>query len=264
MKKKRCGVYFIICKANNHFYIGSFINIELRIKRHIRELKNNIHYNKDLQDSFNKYGLNNFIYKFIFIDDRDLAYNIEDFLLQNNKFNKNMMNVSVNSKFGDILTHNSNRNKIIKKIKATINNNINSMTKEERKEKFGLPGKKNGMYGKHHTKKAKKKISKKNKGNSYAKGRKMSDAQKAYLSKLASQRTGNKNPFYGKHHTEETKKKISEKNKGKIPVNARKVKVKGKIYNSICGCSRDTGIHPTTIIYRIRSKYFKDYKYLDK
>lgn len=44
------------------------------------------------------------------------------------------------------------------------------------------------------------------------KGRKLSDRQKALLSKLASSRTGDKNPFYGRHHSEETKSKIGSAN----------------------------------------------------
>ena len=53
----------------------------------------------------------------------------------------------------------------------------------------GAPGRLNGMYGKHHTKRHKDKISKIMKNKS----------------------SGENNPFYGHHHTEETKRKWNRK-----------------------------------------------------
>lgn len=53
-----------------------------------------------------------------------------------------------------------------------------NLTLAERKEFFGLPGNKNGMYGKH--------------------------------------RFGKENPFYGKKHSQQTKNKISKANSGRI------------------------------------------------
>ena len=55
------GVYKITNIITNKFYIGSSNNIQDRLKRHFRELKNNRHPNKHLQASYNKYGKENFI-----------------------------------------------------------------------------------------------------------------------------------------------------------------------------------------------------------
>ena len=97
----------------------------------------------------------------------------------------------------------------------------------------GQTGDKNPFFGKHHTEKAKKKmsdcrkgvipwnkgkprseetkrkISKANKGKpSGHKGKIQSEETKKILSEYAKNRTGNKNSFFGKHHTEETKNKL--------------------------------------------------------
>jgi group I intron endonuclease len=55
------GIYKITCLSNNKFYIGSSTNIRYRIRRHFNELRQNIHLNRYMQSSFNKYGECNFI-----------------------------------------------------------------------------------------------------------------------------------------------------------------------------------------------------------
>ncbi len=54
------GVYSIICKANNKFYIGSSKNISKRLNDHFKSLKNNSHRNQHLQSAWNLYGEENF------------------------------------------------------------------------------------------------------------------------------------------------------------------------------------------------------------
>lgn len=55
-----CCVYQIKNKLNNKSYIGSTINLHNRIIRHLWYLKHNIHHSPKLQQSFNKYGIENF------------------------------------------------------------------------------------------------------------------------------------------------------------------------------------------------------------
>jgi len=62
---KQCGIYKITCKNNNKFYIGSSININRRLKDHVRLLRKNKHRNKYLQDSWNKYKEQNFKFEII-------------------------------------------------------------------------------------------------------------------------------------------------------------------------------------------------------
>jgi len=59
------GIYKIICLNNNKFYIGSSTNINQRLKNHINLLNQNKHKNKYLQNSWNKYGEQNFKYEIV-------------------------------------------------------------------------------------------------------------------------------------------------------------------------------------------------------
>lgn len=107
---------------------------------------------------------------------------------------------------------------------------------EETKRKIGeaQSGKKHHMYGKHHTKETREKISRSNKGKKRSdvtkkriaeanKGKRLSDETKEKiklshigkrhseetLKKFSEIRQGEGNPFYGKHHSEDTKKAYS-------------------------------------------------------
>lgn len=54
------GIYKIVNIVNNKLYIGSSVNMRKRILDHIRDLRNNKHINRHLQNSYNLYGDNNF------------------------------------------------------------------------------------------------------------------------------------------------------------------------------------------------------------
>ena len=59
------GIYIIVNNINKKFYIGSAINLSSRKSNHFSKLTKNIHVNKHLQSSFNKYGANNFTFYII-------------------------------------------------------------------------------------------------------------------------------------------------------------------------------------------------------
>lgn len=59
------GIYSIKNVKNNKIYIGSSNNIEKRIKDHFRNLKNNKHSNQYLQNAYNKYGNESFIFEIL-------------------------------------------------------------------------------------------------------------------------------------------------------------------------------------------------------
>lgn len=71
------GIYKIICRTNDKFYIGSSINIDRRLKDHKRSLCENKHRNKYLQDSWNKYGEKNFKYEII-----ETVYGVQQLLIR--------------------------------------------------------------------------------------------------------------------------------------------------------------------------------------
>jgi len=58
--KTICGIYCIKNNKNNKRYIGKSKNTHKRILLHLRELKTNTHENSHFQNSWNKYGEENF------------------------------------------------------------------------------------------------------------------------------------------------------------------------------------------------------------
>ena len=59
--KKVSGIYIISNKINEKIYIGESLDIYRRWhKEHLPQLRKNQHYNKELQNDFNKYGEKNF------------------------------------------------------------------------------------------------------------------------------------------------------------------------------------------------------------
>ena len=57
------GIYIIRNTINNKIYIGSSVNLDNRWSKHKSQLSKNIHGNKHLQFSFNKYGLGSFTFE---------------------------------------------------------------------------------------------------------------------------------------------------------------------------------------------------------
>lgn len=257
------GIYEIINIITNKSYIGSAKNIENRWKRHLKDLKNNKHHNIYLQRSFNKWGESYFKLKIL-----ELC-NENELLIKENNYLKldNLYNISKEAKGGDNLTNNPNKEIIIEKIKKTINENIENMTIQERKEKYGHLGEKNGMWKKQHSIETKEIISKKNKGkfigeNNPFYGKKHTEKTKKIISEFAKTRIKDKNGFYGKTHTEKTKKILSEINKGKYNGNQNKeFFIDDKLYFSLSEAGKDLNVHATTIRYRLNSDNFKNYKY---
>lgn len=61
----KCGIYEILNIKNNKKYIGSSFDINIRWIIHRSLLKGGIHDNNHLQRSYNKYGIDNFVYNII-------------------------------------------------------------------------------------------------------------------------------------------------------------------------------------------------------
>lgn len=58
---KEPGVYKITCTANGRFYIGSSINILIRLKEHRNSLVKNKHHSRHIQRCCKKYGIESFV-----------------------------------------------------------------------------------------------------------------------------------------------------------------------------------------------------------
>lgn len=65
----KTGIYTITCLINNKIYVGSVCgktsNFVKRKYRHFFDLKRNVHNNKHLQQSYNKYGEENFVFEIL-------------------------------------------------------------------------------------------------------------------------------------------------------------------------------------------------------
>ena len=269
------GVYFIRNKINEKFYVGHSVDIKYRFRRHLYELKRNIHHCQYLQRAWNKYGEDNFefiIYKECSTEEE--SQDLEQYFIDNYK--DVIYNVSNNARLGgDLLTDNPNRDKIIKKRTITRQKKYDSMTKEEKILIYGKFGEKNPMYGKKRSKELKEKISKAHKGiPNYIKNKtykeyfgeeKASEIKKKMIENRRSYE-GENNPFYGKTHTKETLEYLREINLGKKPPNMKKVIINDVIYESVAEASRQLNVCPATIIYRIKSKskQYSNYNYLEE
>lgn len=82
------GIYAITNLINGKRYIGSTVDFVKRKSQHLRQLTENCHYNAHLQNAWNKYGSDAFIFARIKECDSDRLLELEEFLinfLQTNK-----------------------------------------------------------------------------------------------------------------------------------------------------------------------------------
>jgi group I intron endonuclease len=264
-KEPIIGVYRISNKLSGRYYIGYSTNIDRRFCVHRNKLKQNCHDNIFLQRAYNLDGEDKFKYDIIHIcDTEEEAKEIELQYLTDLSIRDKIYNLNYNNSGGDLLTNHPDKEKIREKIIKSQKETMSKMTPEERREKYGKVGDKNGMYGKTHTEENRKKFSEIHKGNSYCKGKKASEETRQKLSENAKLKIGEKNPFFGKHHSEETIQKIKEKSKGRLPPNTIKISIDGNIYISITEASRQLNNPVPTILWRLKSKNpkFDNYKYI--
>lgn len=175
-------------------------------------------YNEHFSRAISKYAWENFLHEVLFDGlTKEEAEQKEIELIAYYK--------STNDKFG---YNKANGGSSIGKHTEETKNILSKKTKK----RFENP-ENNPMYGKHHTKESKKKISEK------AIGRRHSEEAKQKMSK---QRTGEKNVMYGQTHTQEAREKIA-KALGH-PVRCIET---GITYSSEIEAKRQTGVDNTMI-----------------
>lgn len=246
--KNNCGIYRIVDVRNGKCYYGSSINIRVRWIVHLRSLRKNVHENAYLQRSFNKYGESNFIFEIVEICSKSKLLPLEQKYIDKNKDGYNICRKACG---GDNITNNPKRDVIIKNITKAVRKWVSNLSPSEIKKRFSRPLDKNPNW----------------KGGSswyYCD----CGNEKAYRAKKCIScldRTGKNNPFYGKTHSKEFKKRRSIERLGKYNGNQEKAVIVGsKEYKSVSEAARKLKVVPATILFRIKSKHFKEYNYKNK
>lgn len=143
-------IYMIKNLNNNKKYIGQTIDAIKRKNEHFMLLKNKKHYNNFLQNAVNKHGINNF--KFTIVEENIEKSNLNKrekyWIDYYNTFGKRGYNLTSGGKYNTKFSEST-----IQKLREQNigkNNNMYGVS---------LPSQKCGMYGKTHTRKSRKKIS---------------------------------------------------------------------------------------------------------
>ena len=143
----KSGIYKITNIVNGKFYIGSSKYINYRLDEHKQYLRGGYHINPKLQNAWNKYGENKFIFEILeeTNDDQQTLFDKENHYLSILKpYERNIgYNICQKAEGGDNFTHNPR--------KEEIRNVLSKLSS----------GEKNFMFGKIHSKENKKKMKQK-------------------------------------------------------------------------------------------------------
>ena len=100
--KKISGVYKITNIITNKVYVGSSVNLNSRKATHFRTLRKGVHKNTKLQNSYNKYGENAFVYEVLeYVNDNNCLLEREQFYI--NKYNSAIEGYNILEKAGNSL-----------------------------------------------------------------------------------------------------------------------------------------------------------------
>lgn len=253
--KMVAGIYKIINKVNNKYYLGSSKNINKRYCIHLSNLKKNKHHCSYLQNAYNKYGKDSFYLEILlvvnFSDNLEAELKtIEQFFLDNLEYSQ-VYNISSSASGGDLIKNHPQKQEIINKRNKKFSDYLSSLTKEQIIARSSRPGSLNYNWRGGHK-------------FFCVCGKPIAKINKTCCS--CRDRFGAKNPFYGKSQSEKTKEKIAltKKNLPKIlPANTKAVDINGIYYESLTEASKFLKISIASVIFRIKSKNkkFAGYKY---
>lgn len=170
------GVYEIVNKIDGNCYVGSSVNLKRRFREHRTDLKRNCHSNMHLQNAYNKYGKENFLYNILAFTDPEYGLELENLLLKSLRYKYNIALDSTAPMLG---------------LTGQLCPNYGRKWTEEQKENLrknraDVSGTNNPMYGKD-----------------------FSDEHRRKLKRARSKRIGMFAPCYGKTKTKESRVKTS-------------------------------------------------------
>ena len=130
------GIYKITNIQTGMFYIGSSKNIKRRFWEHESKLRNNSHVNYKLQNSWNKYGNDNFKFEVL------KETRIDELLIEEQRYLDDLRpydrevgyNISHNADGGDTFTNHPNKEEIRKTLSTIMMSNKNPMYGKKHKE----------------------------------------------------------------------------------------------------------------------------------
>lgn len=272
MIKVSSGVYRLRSLSTDKFYIGSTQDFNRRAEGHFRSLGKGTHHNVRVQKLYDKLGEDDLVFEILHRLPIDEARIKEDRLIKRHASNPLSLNLGLSAIGGDNLTRHPRKAAIIKQMTSSVQKRMDAMTAEERKLAHGLPGEKNGMYGRHHTGESKAQMSELRKGKpnpatSYSRSEETKSKMKAAAQKRINS-PDYKNSFEGRAHSEETRSVLSQiaterVAKGILPCTTLKIKVGKKKYRSASVAAADIGCSVATVLNRARSAKFPDYQFVD-
>jgi group I intron endonuclease len=134
------GIYQIRNLIDNKIYIGSAINLKSRESQHFRSLRNRTHKNSHLQNAYNKYGENSFIFCVIeIVEDKKYLIEKEQYWIDycesyNREYGYNIC-IIANSSLGVKRTAETKR-KVSESLKGSKNYNYGKIKSEETRKKL--------------------------------------------------------------------------------------------------------------------------------
>lgn len=195
------GIYSITNIITNKVYVGSAININLRWKEHLNDLRKHKHHSIKLQRAFNKYGESQFIFNVIMLCDKsDLIKNEQIYIDNLNSYKKGYNACPIaGSRLGSKQSDET-KDKIRNKLKGRPSPNKGNIASDETRLNLSLA----------------------------RKDKKLSDT---HVENIRQSKLGDKNPFYGKTVKEEHKvcKKIKQHTKDMVFI---------KEWNSLTECAK--------------------------
>lgn len=127
---KTYSIYAIRCKPNNKLYIGRTTNLKQRVNNHFDNLKGNSHKILDLQEDFNKYGIDNFE---VYLLEENIDYTERkkeyDYMREYNTFSK-----KYGYNQGDLKSSQKKEIKIIKELPINVYKSNCSKNQEIKEE----------------------------------------------------------------------------------------------------------------------------------